>query len=284
MKRNFFSASILALCLGVLIIVLPATGCKKRDRLSASTFRFSVTPPAASVLLTNTLTLTANGSSAGGHVDVSPNWTVSPSSMGAVVPNVGTTVVFQPAALGDVVVTATYDGMLATSQIAVVSYIPTPATYSVYSDLGLPANTNLFTGGGITVDAAMSSGYTPEGIRYARSSNTTNSQFWGISLNSGSVDLSSYSFLKFDLRLGRELDSGETLIIRVQDASLTYSHPLVSSSDGFNRMDTLWQEISIPVSDFAGIDSHHISVPFIVLVQSVTSPLTFDLDAIRWSN
>ncbi len=283
-KRLLPSAQ--ALLLGFLMIFLLMSGCHKKDRLTASTFRFAITPPAAAVLVTDSLNLVASGSSPGGAVDVNPTWTISPSTpSNTLSPTIGTLVTFQPPGLGDFIVTATYDGMIATSQIAVVSYIPSPATFSVYSDNGLPPNSTLFTGGGIAIDAGVSSGYTPEGVRYARSSNTSTGQFWGVVLNSGSVDLSAYSSLKFDLRLGRTLDAGETLIIRVQDLSSTFSHPLVSGNDGYNRLDVEWQEISIPVSSgFSGLDSHHVKAPFIVVIQPVFSPLTFDVDAIRWSN
>lgn len=273
-----------ALLLGLLVSFFLVVGCHKKDRLTASTFRFSITPPAATVLQTATLTLVAKGTSPGGPVDVNPTWSISPSTpTNMLTPTIGPSVTFQPSGLGDYVITAVYDGMVATSQIAVVSYIPSPATYSVYSDNGLPQNSSLFTGGGISIDATMSTGYTPEGIHYARSSNTTSSQFWGISL-SPVADLSAYSFLKFDLRLGRTMGSSEILNIRIQDHSTTFSHPLVDGSDGFSRLNTQWQEISIPIASFGGVDKHQIVAPFILLVQTVTSPLTFDIDAIRWSN
>lgn len=279
------------LVLGFMMIFLLVSGCKKKERLTASTFRFAITPPASTLLKTNALTLAASGSSAGGPVEVSPTWTVSPASVGTVTPDVGTTVVFQPAALGDAVVSAVYDGMTATAQIAVVSYIPSATAFNVYSDAGLPSgagiNALLFTGGGLTLNE-LSSGYTPEGVRYQHATNSGTNSFWGISLDAGSVgnnkDLSAYTLLKFDLRLGRTLSAGEALIVRVEDTAGTFSHTLASGDGDYNRTNLDWQEISIPVSSgFPGLNSAHVTTPFII-VQPFATLLTFDVDAIRWAN
>jgi hypothetical protein len=282
-KRLFFHAQ--ALLLGFVMAFLFVSGCKKKDRLTASTFRFSVTPPAASVLKNGSVPLIARGSSPSGNVDVNPTWTLSPTSIGTLTPNIGNAVVFTGSALGDATITATYDGMAATSHIAVVAFISTPTVFEVYTDRGLPSGADLFFGG-LTVTQSQS-GYTPEGIKYFHTDNTS-SGFWEITLDPGntgiSKDLSSYSALKFDLRLGRALAFGESLAVQVQDTSSTKSHTLASGDGDYNALNTGWQEISIPLSAFSGLDSMHIKIPFIIVVQTVLTPLSFDVDAIRWSN
>lgn len=307
-KRWIIPAQTLLLgfaCLGLLFC-----GCKKKDRLTASTFQFSVTPPAKSLLISDTLTLNAHGSSAGGSVDVSPTWTVSPPTVGTLSPEAGSTVVFDPSTLGDVVITATYGDMVATSKIAVVSYIPTASAFSVYTDRGLPAEDGILSNLFLRIDGSCnplltvtpkSSGYTPEGITYLNTSDFDNNDFWGITLDSAtavvacgltpptngfSKDLSSFTggTLNFSLRLGRALAVGETLNINVADQATTFSSALVNGADGYSRLSTEWQEISIPLTRYIGVDFNHIVVPFAVAGSGLASILTFDVDAVRWTH
>ena len=303
--------AIFARALGTLCAVgLVIAGCHKRDRLSTSTFNFSITPPAASVLRTDSLTLVATGRTAGGSVDVNPTWTVSPSSAGTLTPDIGSTVVFQPAALGDATITATFDGLAAASQIAVVGYIPTQAKFNVYTDQGLPVGAGILSNIFLSIDAScnatfsfreLSSGYTPEGIKYLDSQNFSSGSFWGVTLDSAtatvpcgatpptngfSKDLSSFSAgsVVFALKLGRTLDASESLSVNLADNSHTVNGILASGSDGYNRLNTEWQEISIPISRYAGLDLTHVKVPFSIASSSLSSPLSFDVDAVRWSN
>ena len=174
------------LALGFVLVLMVFSACKKKDRLSASTFNFSITPPAASVARTGTLTLTARGAG-----DVNPTWSVSASSVGTVSPEIGAVVVFTPVALGVVTVSATYEGLQANSQIGIVTYIPNSNTFDVYTDLGLPSgagiNSDIFDDDGILTELQV--GYTPEGVKYQHASNTGAGQFWGVTLGAG-LDLS----------------------------------------------------------------------------------------------
>ena len=291
MKRWFLPARTLVWVCCVAFLL--TCGCKKKERLSASTFRLTVTPPASQVLKTSSLTLTARGNNRGVSVDVNPTWTVSPPTVGTVTPEVGDTVVFQPATLGDVVITATNGDSIATSQVAVVTYIPIPAAFGVYSDNGLPlgvgVDSDIFVGG-LTLSEMSTGGYTPEGIKFMRASNAASGNFWLVTIDKMNVgnnkDLSSYSNLKFALRLGRVVAPSptEVLAIRIQSTSCTQTYQLVSGSDGFNRTNTDWQEISIPISNFSGLNSAHVNVPFNFVILTAASSLTFDVDAVRWSN
>ena len=269
------------------------SACKKKDRLTNSTYSFSITPPASSVVKTESLTLTATGVSPSGTVEVDPSWTLSNNSLATLTPSIGRSVVFQPTALGDVVVTATFDGQTATSQIAIVTYKPSSNTFDVYNDNGLPSETgilsDIFVDGGLDIQE-ISSGYTPEGIRYQRTANALAGD-WGITLDKApsaarSKDLSTFSAgqLKFSLRLGRQMLGGETFRIDIGDTGATRSFTMVRGTD-FSGLSTDWQEISIPLATsgtYSLLDFAHIKVPFAVVPTALGSALTFDIDAIRW--
>lgn len=271
--------------LAVSISILPS--CKKRERLSASTASLTITPPASTVARSETLTLTARGSG-----DVNPTWVVSASTLGSVSPAIGPVVVFTPSAFGDVIVSAIYNGIQANSQIAIVAYKPNSNTFDVYNDNGLPS------GSGLDSDifdpssllAELSSGYTPEGIKYQRASNTSTGQFWGVTIddnNDGNrKNLSDFSSgsIKFSLRLGRAMAAVgvDTLSVEITDSVGPSSYSLTSGANGFNRLNTDWQDISIPISNFAGLNTALIKNPFALVTTIAASPLTYDVDAVRW--
>jgi hypothetical protein len=275
---------------GVIVVLMVSSSCKKKDRLSSSTFQFSITPTASTVVKTETLTLNARGNG-----DINPTWTVSSSTLGSVAPEIGNQVVFTPSALGDVVIYATQDGLQANCQVAIVTYKPAPNTFDVYNDKGLPTgtgiNSDIFTSLGLSI-AEISSGYTPEGVKYQRTTNAGSGDNWGVTLDAATAglnkDLSAFStgHLKFALRLARVVDTpgGETIRIELTDsAPATFGYNLVNGSDGFNRQNLDWQEISISLPvQFAGLDYSHVKVPFAVTLLAMTSSLTFDVDAVRW--
>ena len=284
---------------GALAALAALPACHRKNRLTNNYFTFSITPPAATVVKNSPLTLTANT----GGVDVNPTWEITPQSAGSLVPAVGRTVVFTPTALGDVQIFATVDGTQAKSQIAVVTYIPPTAVsstapttnvYSVYSDQGIPVSsllgTDIFASTGLDLQE-LSTGYTPEGIKYERTTGATNGAFWGVAYDikkSGArVDLSAYSAgtLKFSLRLGRTMGPTEKIEIHIDDDGTGGSPGKVDNiaTDFMNELSTDWQEISIPISSFAPAQTlSTIDVPFAIVVVNVSSPLTFDVDAVRW--
>lgn len=278
----------------LLVLVLlfsPMTACKKKERLSVSTFNFSITPPAATVVKNNSLTLTASGNSSVGPVEVSPTWTVSDESVGTLNTSIGHVVTFQANGLGDVTISALSDGIVAISQLAVVTYQPSANTFDVYNDDGLPSEA------GITADiftnanflSELSSGYTPEGINYQRASNASTGNTWGVTLDDNSLgqskDLSTFASgtLRFALRLARALESSEQIIVELTDAAnVVNSFTLASGSNGYNRLGTGWQEISIPITSFSTINKSQVKVPFAARVNALGTSLTYDMDAVRW--
>lgn len=283
----------LLILIGPFFLLLISSGCKKKERLAASTFSFSITPSASTVVKTDSLTLTARGSSSSGAVGVDPTWTVSASSLASLSPSIGQTVVLQPSALGDVVVTATYEGQTATSQIAIVTYIPSSNTFDVYNDNGLPTGStilsDIFVDGGLSL-AELSTGYTPEGIKFQRTTDAVGGD-WGVTLakapmTGGSKDLSAFltpsRTLKFSLRLGRIMTGAETFRIDLADTGATQTYTLVRGTD-FSFLSTEWQEISLPLSSkYPALNLTVIKVPFAIVPSGIGLPLTFDVDAIRW--
>ncbi|MCG3206218.1 MAG: hypothetical protein KCHDKBKB_02951 [Elusimicrobia bacterium] len=273
------------------VVLLPLlSSCKKKDRLSASTYTFSITPPAATVAITESLTLTARGPG-----DIAPTWTVSDAALGSISPSIGAEVVFTPTGLGDVVITAESDGLQSQSQIAIVTYKPSANTFDVYTDV-------LATGSGILADiivdtnatvnfslSEQSSGYTPQGTKYQRTTGLSTNEFWGVTLdknNAGlSKDLSAFSAgsLKFSLRLGRTMANPETLRIEITaKGSNAVGYSMVRGTD-YSGLSTDWQQVSLPLSSkFPGMDLVHIKVPFAVVGVSLSGTLSFDIDAIRW--
>lgn len=286
--------------IGGVIVSGGVLGCKKKDRLTNSTFNLGITPPAALVLTTGSLTLTAHGSSNGQSIGVSPTWSVSPSTVGSLNVSIGSVVIFTPVALGVATVVANYDGLMATSQIDVVTYIPENNTtaFNVYTDDGLPSEagitSDIFTSGGLSI-AELSTGYTPEGVNYQRTTNAPDDGYWGVTLDDNSLgqnkNLSSYNSgsLKFSLRLvDRTLAGSENIRINIEDLTGPFSVNLISGGGGvfgFNRLNMGgWQEISIPVSQFTagGLNTTQVKVPFAIIGETLSSPLTFDVDAVRW--
>jgi hypothetical protein len=274
----------------VLAAAVLASGCQKKDRLSGGEASFSITPPAATALRNSPVTLTARG---GGSTEIVAVWEVSPSTMGTISPAVGQTVEFNPSSLGDATVIATYGGVQATAHIAVVTYIPNSNTFDVYTDSLIPNDSTefssglqLFTGGGMTVEE-RSDGYTTQGVDYQRATGGTNA-FWGIALDRNDVGLSknlstfSSGNLKFSIRFPTALGATQDVRIDIRDASVTDSVTL-NGTHGLNRLSTEWQEISIPIIQFGGgANLATIENPFAVLLQNITTSLTFDIDAIRW--
>lgn len=277
-----------------LATVLVAGGCRQKKRLTGSDFDFRISPAAATAVKGSTVTLTAL---AGGG-DINPTWTVS--GVGTLSANIGRTVDFSSDDLGDTVITATYDGVATNAQIAVVSFLPSGGnTFNVYTDDGLPTmsptGTSLVSDIGIFPGASqtlteLSTGYTPEGIKYLRSENGDTNDVLFITVdknNTGATaDLSSFSAgrIKFNLRLPVVLGAFDNIQVEIDDNLGVPPGLRVQLSDahGLERLSTDWQEISIPVGSFAGTSLTGVKTPFAIVWQNTATSRTLDVDAIRW--
>jgi len=290
------------------LFLLALGACEKKDRLTASTFQFSIVPPAKAVVFdplkpqdqqaTQTFRI---ATSIGG----TPTWTVEHSTVGTLNTTVGPVVVFTPAAFGDTHILATLGGVTTIAQVtAVSSYSPgVTVVFDIYSDKGIPKGTgidsdlyvspdnkNIFT----VVEDKSGTEWTPEGVNYQRTTIIASnlSSAWGVDLdfhNHGfRVNKSSFAgkSLKFYLRLHRALNGGESITIKLesQPGDVKSPLPLVSGFYGYDSSNTTWQEISIPLSDFGGFDLSSVKVPFAIVLNNSTNPLPliFDVDGVRW--
>jgi len=292
-KINRFNKIFIILVAGMFLF-----GCKKKDRLTASTFTFGVTPPAAAVLTGGTVTLTAVTNN---PADVT--WTVSPSTAGSLNTSAGPSVVFTGASeVGNAVVFATLGDTVARVDIGVVSYIPSPnssTVFDVYTDNGLPPppfdsdiDTNMSTN-----LRELSDSDAPEGFKYLHALNASTLNFWDVTLDDGGntlhKDLTGFTSLKFFIRLDEPLTvaSGEHLKVQVRDNNNRLAESLSNSGD-WQGFDPLlvggWQQVTINRTDFNNVtlatNYTIIEVPFIITPGnlSVLNTLTFDIDAVRW--
>ncbi len=264
----------------VITTLLPA--CKKKEKLTNSTYNFSISPAASAVAKGETLTLRARGAG-----ELNPTWSVSASTLGTVSPEVGPVVVFTPNAttsvLGDLVITAIFDGQMATSQIAVVTYKPNSNTFDVYTDQlpsGVSATINLT--GGITLTEPIS-GYTPQGTKFLRMNGMDVGQNLQVIMSAQNLsDFAAGGTLKFAMRLGQAIPGvAETFQIDLIGGG-TQSYDLIRNTD-FSPSNLDWQEISISLpANFGGLDYSQVTSPFTIIGQGLSGPIQLDIDAVRW--
>lgn len=284
-----------AVVFSMALSLLALTACHKRKRLTQDDFDFHVSPPASTVVKGSTVTLTAQSASA----DVNPTWSIS--GVGTLSSNLGRQVDFSSDQLGDSTVTAIFDGVATTAQIAVVSYAPSPNVLEVYSDSLFPSMPNLvgpnpiFDGStfGLGSSAESSTGYTPQGTKYFHVQITSTApgtnMYWGIVItgNPTSVDVSAYNSLAFDLRINHAGGLGNVpanVLVEIQDKNAVKKGVTLDATHGLNRLSEDWQEIRISRTEFSaqGVDTTLLTDPFIITLQSFPGPASFDLDAIRW--
>jgi hypothetical protein len=287
--------------LSLIVLLLSATfsvvGCRHKKRLTGNDFDLRISPSATTAVKGSTVTLRAL---AGGG-EINPTWEVS--GVGTLSTNIGQTVEFMASQLGDSTVTATYDGVAATAQIAVVAFVPEDAStfFTVYTDAGLPSGTGILSDIDVFCGPAactqtlseQQSGYTTEGIKYQQGTAPTSGfSGWDVTLDDDLTgrhkDLSSFSSgrLRFSIRLHRLLAMGEEVRAEIDD---TIGGP--GSGGGVNLIasgymsgqGTDWQDVSVPIAVLAPAQNLAlIKVPFAIVLINAASPVTFDIDAVRW--
>jgi len=139
----------------------------------------------------------------------------------------------------------------------------------VYSDDGMPVGSEVYTWGWGNFDGEYTGENPPEGEKCFRTECTYSYAGWGVFKQSGSWDMSSYSngYLRFWLK------SWDTVKVEIEDASHTKGTKYVGSTAG------AWQEISIPISDFSGVDLSQIYGLFEATIENTG---TFYVDYVRW--
>lgn len=283
--------------LGIVLMLIGAvavspllSSCKKKERLTTPSYSFRISPSAVTLVNGASQVFTVSAQAPSGSIEVSPEWIVSASSLGALSPTIGNRVTFTASALGDVVLSAAFEGQTTTAQVAIVAYeAPSGGTaFDVYSDLGIPSGARLDTSNNFTLSEPSNTDYTPEGSKFLRSENfgpTPGSFFWNVFL-ADTRDMSSFAggSLKFFIRLGRPLSGVEALRLNIEDDTNPAVSTLSTAWVNFDRTDTEWQEVTIPLAAvFAGLDETRIQIPFQLIAAAIASPgLTFDIDAVRW--
>lgn len=284
-------AAVLSLALATLALV----SCHKRKRLTESDFDFRISPPASTLVKGSTVTLTA----VAGSAEVNPTWSVS--GVGTLSSDIGRQVDFSSDKLGDTTVTAIYDGVATNAQIAVVAFIPTVTSsfFNVYTDAGLPSGTGIlsdidaFGGSGPPTLAELSTGYTPEGIRYQQTVSPVDTfTGWAVTLDKNSTglheDLSAFSSgrLRFSIRLHRVLTINEEVQVGIDDtlgAPGADGHVALVANSYMSGQSTDWQDVSVPISALQPSQNLTlIKLPFSIVLLNTAAPITFDIDAVRW--
>ena len=144
----------------------------------------------------------------------------------------------------------------------------------IYSDSGLAPDCDVYTwkGGTITDDGHYTGISVPEGLECYMISGSS-WVGWGVfQLLAGSpyfIDMSAYSngFIRF------WLNSSRTLTVNVEDSTGAKGVKYVPSTSN------VWQEITIPVSDFTGINLSRVYGLFEI---TATAASTFYVDNVRW--
>ena len=142
--------------------------------------------------------------------------------------------------------------------------------FSVYSDAGMPSNTNTFTWGTGSWDGNYTGETPPEGTKSFRTVSTSYAG-WGVFKASGTYNLSTYAGgnLKFWVK------SASTLKVEIEAPAGTTRTQLIASTGG------VWQEVSIPINNFTGANLSQVWCPFKVTAEV---PTTFYIDSVRWTH
>ena len=161
---------------------------------------------------------------------------------------------------------------------------------ALYNDaggiLGQP-NTLLFTGGGLTI--SEQTGGAAEGSKFLRAVAGPGG-FWGITVDKNNpangIDLSSFASgsLKLAVRVDRALTPADAIVINVTGAGMSPVSVALDSSIGFNPSSAgTWQDVSIPLSRFSGVNLSKVNAPFAVAINSPsgTPSVTIDIDNVR---
>lgn len=282
------------------------SGCSKKSRLTNSTLVLRISPASVSMVAGSTQTFTAFGRTpASDNPDINPEWSLSPESLGTLNSLKGKSVVFTAgsspgsgkiiAREGDVRADATITvgsggsggGTTLTfySDSGLINIFGTPDIFTWQKNIPLQTSIEQSDGGGPPGDST----------KYQRIGDD-DSEWFGAGIvinkvggNATPTNLSSYSSgnsLKFYIRLGRALSGAENIKIEIEYGDSTPGDKAtvnLGPGNGFNSASTSWQEITIPLTSFSGVDYTKILLPFEITAENLTSALTFDWDYVRWS-
>ncbi|RLD18986.1 MAG: hypothetical protein DRI36_00060 [Caldiserica bacterium] len=285
------------------VLIFLVSSCSKKNKLLENTLEIIISPSSVSISTGTSIELTATGKSAkSDNVDIDPVWSVT-NNLGTFTPDKGKKVIFTAGnSAGSGVIRATEEDVYSEIPLTVKAGTGGGGTGGgsvvFYSDSGLNSDfgtPDIFTWAENNDISAqeITDGNGPSGDSSSYQSFSSNSSTWfggGIVLNkvsgnASAVDLSAYSSgnsLKFYIKLTRQLSGSEQIKVEIEYGSGSKSTLYLSSSYGFDSTSTNWQEITIPLTDFTGVDFSSIKLPFEITAENITSSLTFYWDYVRW--
>ncbi len=142
--------------------------------------------------------------------------------------------------------------------------------YHVYRDTGIPPGAGVMTwdGGGASYNGEYIDMSAPEG---ATTFQTVSANYagWGVMMTNGTADMRAYSngYLRFWVK------STNALKVEIEGPQGTKGTKYISSSGG------VWQELEIPIHQFAGVNLSQVFGLFEVTAEAGT---TFYIDGVRW--
>ncbi|MCX7940894.1 MAG: hypothetical protein N2555_03890 [Endomicrobia bacterium] len=302
MRLNLVSKKEKLLIILILFLALLIFSCSKKEKLQANTLQLYVSPSYVQLQPGGSIELTCRGKSAkSDDVDINPEWKVNPETLGTVKPTRGKKVNFQAGNQTGSGKIKVQEGDVYTEVNFVIQYGEVQNGQSqpgiiFYSDNGLNNQFGIpdifiWSASGITPSEENNSNNSVDAAKFQRFSSSSGWFGGGIVLNKVGtqpfpVDLSPYytgKSLKFYLRINRGLTSAETIKVEIEHTQIgTKAKEYLSNSYGFNEASTSWQEITIPLSKFSGVDYTKILLPFEITVENNTAPLTLDWDYVRW--
>lgn len=297
---------LLALCL----CSLSACDTAKRSRLSSDTLRIAIDPPAVNGVIVFNSTMTLNAvcrSPQSPDPDVTPVWTVE-NNLGTFDPATGKKVIFTA---GSIIGTGAIYASIGSVRSPALSISVAHSTSAVvktvlpiYSDEGLIAvgihipdiykwgqKDSVIPGTGNPGLTESSGGGAPgDAAAYMTDPSGVESYVgWGITLDKNDTtfkaDFAAYAAgtIKFYLKTNRALAGFERVFINVEEANKTKNPPLVITAGyGWNHAVSSWQEVTVPVADITGVNLANIHLPFEITVDNLSSPITMDVDDVRW--
>lgn len=245
--------------------------------------------------------------SSGTVVSATPQWSVSPTTLGTFSPTTGSPVTFTATSLtsgvGSGTISAACSGFNSdSSAVSVTSNtVSVGATaINVYSDTGLislaPHVPDIYTwgSGGSGLTPIAGGGVTGDTINYL--SDPSGSQTytgWGVVIDKNNAsygaDFSAYAsgHILFYLRTDRALTGSESVEINVEGLSGQKSPNItIGPGYGWDSTNSSWQLVTVPVSDVTGVTLTSVRLPFEITVINLSgsSPVTMDVDYVRWTS
>jgi len=275
-RQKMFIFSVIFLTCCVILFI----SCSKRSRLTNSTLILTISPSSATVLPGGTQTFTVSGRSAKtDNPDIDPEWSLSPTTLGKLSSSSGKTVTFTAGSSEGSGKIIAQEGDVRVEALITVTAgsvwkiyndegaIATVWTWDSYGEWGVGSSSATFDGNFTGISGI------PEGAKCFKTVSDNGNTYagWGIFHDGGVVARTNYS----NGHLVFWLNSDAEVKVEIEGPKGTKKSRKISSTGG------AWQQISIPMSDFAGVDFSQIYGSFSITVES--SNKTFYVDDVKWT-